>query len=147
MSGNGVTESRASSLGPHDFMLLDQWARQLYDAFAVRPYLVGSVRRGERQWRDVDVRILLPEGAAWLGEIDGLSDTIVSLRLRTVNLAISLWGRQVTGLPIDFQFQPDAEFHAHDDEGRSALGISVHAVVQEAWDRRHAFAETEVGND
>jgi hypothetical protein len=138
--------SRASSLGPHDFMLLDRWARQVYDAFAVRPYLVGSVHRGEREWRDVDVRILLPEEAAWLGEIAGLTDTIASLRLRTVNLAISLWGRQATGLPIDFQFQPDAEFHAHDDEGRSALGISVNAVVQETWDRRYALAETEADN-
>lgn len=124
-------------------MLLDCWGRQLYEAFDAMPYLVGSAERGERDWRDIDVRILLPDEAAWLGEIDGLTDTIVSLRLRTVNLAISLWGRQVTGLPIDFQFQPDAEFHAHDGELRGALGIFQHANVEETLARRKAiYAES-----
>lgn len=47
----------------------------------------------------------------------------VSLRgLRTINVAITLWGRQVTGLPIDFQFQLDHEFHKYDDEPRNPLG-------------------------
>lgn len=130
---------RKSRLGPHDWMLLDQWGRQLYEAFNAMPYLVGSAGRGEDQWRDVDVRILLPEGAAWLGEVEGLTDAIASLRLRVVNLSISLWGRQVTGLPIDFQFQPDAEFHSYDGQYRAALGIVVKAIVDETWDRREAI--------
>lgn len=138
---------RKSRLGPHDWMLLDHWAGHLNDAFNARPYLVGSAGRGDGTWRDVDVRILLPEEAVWLGEFDGLTDTIVSIRLRTVNLALSLWGRQVTGLPIDFQFQPDAEFHAHDGEYRAALGISLRACTQQAWDRRQALYEKEHPDD
>lgn len=140
-------KKRHTHLGPHDFMLLDRWGRQLYDAFNAMPYLVGSCERGEREWRDIDVRICLPAEAAWLGEFDGLTDAIASLRLRTVNLAISLWGRHVTGLPIDFQFQPDTEFHSYDGEMRGALGISVTACVNETWDRRRAIYEEEHPDD
>lgn len=103
------TKTRATALGPHDIYLLDQWGRQLTEAFGETPYLVGSVVRAEREWRDVDIR---------MPECLGLS----GLALRTVNLALSLWGRQVTGLPIDFQMQPDAEFHSYDGEMRNPMG-------------------------
>lgn len=128
-------------------MLLDRWGREVYEAFHSRPYLVGSVGRGERQWRDVDVRVCVPDEGAWLVEFDDITDAIQSLRLRTVNLAVSLWGRQVTGLPIDFQFQPDAEFHAYDGQIRGALGISVNATVSETWNRRQAIYEQEHPDD
>ncbi len=77
------------------------------------PYLVGSVARAADNWRDVDVRMLVPMGLA----------TDDSLMLRTINLALTLWGRQVTGLPIDFQMQPAEEFHSHDNEMRNPMGL------------------------
>lgn len=104
-------QRRSTSLGPHDIFLLDQWGRQLYEAFGDFPYLVGSVERGKPDWRDVDVRM-----------IDALDLGERALARRTLNVAISLWGRQVTGLPIDFQFQPDDEFHSYDGETRNPLG-------------------------
>ena len=107
------TKQRATSLGPQDIFLLDQWGRQLQEAFIETPYLVGSVARGETGWRDVDVRIL--NRLSTFGRMKPLG-------IRTVNLAISLWGRQVTGLPIDFQIQQSEEFHSYDGEIRNPLG-------------------------
>ena len=91
------------SIGPQDAFLLDQWGRQLRDAFGVTPYLVGSVARAEAVWRDVDVRMLCGD---WPAENPA--------RLAALNLSVTLWGRQVTGLPIDFQFQPPREWDSHD---------------------------------
>lgn len=102
---------RGTTLGPHDLFLLDQWGRQLEEAFGDTPYLVGSVERGKLTWRDVDVRMVNP-----------LSVEPDSLALRTINVAISLWGRQVTGLPIDFQFQGLLEFNSHGSQRRNPLG-------------------------
>lgn len=102
---------RSTSLGPHDIFLLDQWGRQLYEAFGSTPYLVGSVEHGKVDYRDVDVRML-----------DPLKLGNRSLARRTLNVAVSLWGRHVTALPIDFQFQAASEFHGYDSEGRNPLG-------------------------
>lgn len=112
---NADKRARAMSIGPHDIFLLDQWGKQLEDAFGgVTPLLVGSVARGEDTYRDVDIRI--PD-VLNLAQADD-----AGLTLRVINLAISLWGRQVTGLPIDFQMQTDEEFHSHDSELRYPMG-------------------------
>lgn len=107
---------RGSALSPQDKYLLDQWGRQLREAFGDTAYLVGSAGYGgERHPRDVDVRMLLPKGAGWVARTQA--------RLWAINVAVSTWGRTVTGLPIDFQFQPADDFHAENGY-RSALGIS-----------------------
>lgn len=105
---------RASALSPQDFFLLDQWGRQLRDVFGDYPYLVGSAERGDVNYRDVDMRMLLPKGAGWIAKTPG--------RLAAINLAITLWGRSVTNLPIDFQFQPADEFHKYDGQTRNPMG-------------------------
>lgn len=92
--------------------MLDQWGRQLYEAFGNRPYLVGSVEHGKIDYRDVDVRML-----------DPLKLGNRPLARRTLNVAVTIWGRQVTGLPIDFQFQTATEFHSYDGEGRNPMGL------------------------
>lgn len=101
---------RATALSPQDIFLLDQWGRQLSEGFGETPYLVGSAERGG-PYRDVDVRML-----------DPFKMTVSPLALRTLNVAVTLWGRQVTGLPIDFQFQLPAEFHGFDSEPRNPMG-------------------------
>lgn len=100
--------------GPHDFFLLDQWARQLREAFRETPYLVGSTVAGKVDYRDVDVRMLMPKRAKWLAGTSG--------RLITVNMALSLWGRKTTGLPIDFQLQVQDEWDTYNGNERIPLG-------------------------
>lgn len=112
---------RASSLGPQDIFLLDQWGRQLRDAFGEMPYLVGSACRGDKDfYRDVDLRMLLPKGASWVAKTDG--------RLAAINLAVTMWGRTVTNLPIDFQFQRADEFHKYDGEIRNPMGTRTRTI-------------------
>lgn len=106
-----MSKRRATALGPQEIFVLDQWGRQLWEAFGETPYLVGSTVRGEALWRDVDVRM-----------IDPLRLGNRPLAMRTLNVSLSLWARSVTGLPVDFQFQPASEFHSYDGQPRNPLG-------------------------
>jgi hypothetical protein len=106
-----TAQRRGTTLSPAELFVLDQWGRQLKEAFGQTPYLVGSAERGGN-WRDVDVRMLLP----WP------EDTMSALAVYTLNVAVSLWGRHVTGLPIDFQMQAAEAFHEYDDQPRNPLG-------------------------
>ena len=108
--------TRASSLGPHDIFLLDQWGRQMKEAFGEYPYLCGSVVRCKPDYRDVDIRMI---------DVYDFTDNPVARH--TLNLAITLWARRVTGLPIDFQMQPLDEWRAHDDEIRMPMGLRSRA--------------------
>lgn len=111
--------TRAMSIGPHDTFLLDQWGRQLAEAFGETPVLVGSAARAE-PFRDVDVRML----GAWAHA------KARPAKVRALNLSVTLWGRHVTGLPIDFQFQTRKAFEAEDGVrhtlgGRSRSGWRI----------------------
>ena len=86
--------------------LLNHWGHILKLAFGATAYHVGSSTKS-KTWRDVDVRMLLDD-KQW-EEIIGCSPSNafqINVRWECLTLAISLWGEKVTGLPIDFQFQP-----------------------------------------
>jgi hypothetical protein len=116
MSEDG--KRRASSLSPPEFFLLAQWGRQLEEAFGAMPYLVGSCAQGGK-YRDVDVRLLLDPDA-----YDALIFPERPLQRVTLNTAISMWGRTVTGLPIDFQFQDREAANAEYEGMRDAIGVA-----------------------
>ena len=83
---------------------LDHWCANLKSAFmGAGVYLVGSVQE-HADWRDVDVRVVLPD------------DVLVSLpiRARDLNYMLSRWGREQTDLPIDCQVQSVAEHEQHE---------------------------------
>lgn len=90
--------TRHTQLGPADVRLLDDWGEAIHSAFpeAIGVYLVGS-SMVRKDWRDIDVRIVLRDA-----DFTALSGVI---RPRRLNLMLTLWGRQVTGLPIDCQVQ------------------------------------------
>ena len=105
---------RATSLGPTEMYLLSQWGRQIAEGLEEMAYLVGSCARGE-PWRDIDVRVMVDEPHPFL--IPG--------RLQVINVAFTVWGQRVTGLPIDFQIQPTAEANAlYGGQRRNALFVS-----------------------
>lgn len=105
---------RKTHLGPTELLRLDLWAAPLtwLFPFGFGPYLVGSVLT-RRTYRDVDVRQPVPDDDPLFSDED---------RTRLLNVAMSVWGQQTTGLLIDFQFQPMTEFHEHDGEYRNPLG-------------------------
>lgn len=114
----GENRRRASSLGPTEMYLLNQWAAALKAAFGEVAVLVGSVARAE-PWRDVDVRMML--------DTDRLNDLTSGeeAQLQALNVAFTLWGQHVTGLPIDFQFQDFDEANAEYDGERIPIGIGL----------------------
>lgn len=108
---------------------LEQFATQVYHAFGWPPMLVGSAVAG-KQWRDVDVRLVLPD-AMYVALFDAKDerdgpfaenyDPIENAAREHWNkgthscgkwvafcLAFSELGKSMTGLPIDFQIQPES---------------------------------------
>lgn len=92
--------SRHSALSPSETFILRQWGETLRRAFGATAYHVGSSfgvgRAAEFPYRDVDVRIMLDDDDPLLADPN---------RWVAINVALSCWGRQVTGLPIDCQLQ------------------------------------------
>ena len=104
---------------------LDTFGRDLTKAFGHTPYVVGSAANG-KQWRDVDVRLMLPDE-----EFDALFPEFqppgrLHLRWSMMCAAISELGRLRTGLPIDFQFQRMTDANERYDGTRHALGLSLY---------------------
>lgn len=89
------------------------------DYFGHVAYHVGSSLE-RKDWRDIDVRLILPddEFAARFGtNLNALGNT----KLAAITLAFSALGRDMTGLPIDFQIQQQTHANATYSGPRSAL--------------------------
>ena len=83
------------------------------DYFGHPPYHVGSSLKS-KDWRDVDVRLILPDDE--FAERFGLElFAEVNPKLAAVTLAFCALGQQMTGLPIDFQIQQQT--HANEKYG------------------------------
>jgi hypothetical protein len=108
-------------------ILLDDYGYHLRQIFGDWPYHVGTSVLSSN-WNDVDVRILLDDDRY---AADGYGDPerpFDNQRWTSTCLALSQFGRVLTGLPIDFQIQPQtyANEHFSQKDGcvRSALGIN-----------------------
>jgi len=105
---------RASHLTVAQAYDLDHACILLRDA-GLPTYQVGS-SLARPDWRDVDLRCILPDG-----EFEQLAGPDRS-RLLLFNRAITALLSSMTGLPIDFQFQSMTEAN-QDDGPRNAMGI------------------------
>lgn len=115
-------------IGAPACFLLEQCCQIVNDAFGnYGCYLVGSAC--ERQdWRDVDVRFIMPDeefyklfprartvGAMW--EFDP--------RWLLLTVSIAQWMSTTTGLPIDFQIQPQTFANEKHQGQRHAIGLRI----------------------
>lgn len=108
--------TRATYLLQSQIRLLNDWGKVLRRTFEEMPYLVGSAL--ERvDFRDVDVRVILDDD-----DYHVLSEQLV---IEDLNLAISLWGQQVTGLPVDFQVQQMTEANVSFPGRRHPIGMEM----------------------
>lgn len=110
--------SKATPLLVSENDLLESWCRDVVHMFNDEtPYQVGSsMRVSAEKYRDIDIRIMLE---------DEVYDSLVKiLNIAELNLATSLWGQRVTGLPIDFQVQRRSYANSkYGNQPRNAKGI------------------------
>lgn len=112
------------SLGPHDGFLLRLFGAQVTQAFGHTPYHVGSSLTEKARYRDVDVRLILPddEYAVYFGDpMKPAEPGMGGPRRAMWELAWTMFGRKATRLPIDFQFQQQTLANEEFDGPRSAL--------------------------
>jgi hypothetical protein len=91
-------------------------------------YLVGSAL--ERQdWRDVDIRYILSdeEFSNLFPSVDGRSWEHDS-RWLLLTISISEWLSKVSGLPVDFQIQPQTHANERHSGPRNAMGLRIKKV-------------------
>jgi hypothetical protein len=105
---------RLTYLGPHAVRRLDLWVTAVRGTFGQPCYLVGSALQ-RADYRDVDVRMALPDDDPFVtGQFH---------RIHLVNVALSVWAQHDTGLPVDFQLQPQSEFDKYEGDPRLSLGV------------------------
>lgn len=110
---------------PHG-ILLNQFGEYVRHAFGEMAYHVGSSLEKKDGWRDVDVRVLLPDEEWDRLKLGNPENPHGNRRWVALTLAWSAFGRQLTGLPIDFQLQQrthanNTRYSRADNHRRSAL--------------------------
>lgn len=88
------------------------------DYFGHVAYHVGSSLTS-KQWRDVDVRLMLPDDE--FDAMFGRPDNDSNKKLAAITLAFAALGKEMTGLPIDFQIQKVSRANKAYPGPRSAL--------------------------
>ena len=117
------TQHKASYVGAPAIFSLKTACQDLDRAFGSPVYLVGSALE-RPDWRDVDVRMIMDDekfatlfpnvhGGAW--EMDE--------RWLWMTVSISERLSRITGLPVDFQFQPRTHANQHHKKHRECLSI------------------------
>lgn len=111
------------SVGMPQDLLLHEFGSQIWFAFGELPYHVGSSLTQKSGWRDVDVRLILPDEEY---ERQGFGDPEQQHhngKWVAMTLAFSALGKAMTGLPIDFQIQQQTHANKKETGVRSALGF------------------------
>lgn len=127
--GSIVLQKKASHIGAPAGFSLELACRQVCEAFGVSGcYVVGSSL--ERvNWRDVDIRLILDDAefAVLFPEAGAHWEHDARWLLLTVSL--SEWLSKITGLPVDFQFQPQTHANDRHKGPRSAIGLRFAKVA------------------
>lgn len=105
-------------------------------------YHVGSSLADKAGWRDVDVRLIVPDewwAAMGLGDPENPHS---NPKWRAITLAWSAYGLVLTGLPIDFQIQQRTHANAKYKGHRSALFQVRENFARVEPERLAPFVET-----
>ena len=97
-----------------EFCRLNNACMVITEHFGHSPYLVGSATE-TRDYKDVDVRLILPD--------DEFDAVFPNGRLwSALCLGLSAYLSQASGLPVDFQVQRQTEANAKFDKPRNPIG-------------------------
>lgn len=127
-------------VGMPAYLHLEAFGEVLRDAFPEgTPYLVGSSLFG-RDWRDVDVRLLMRDEdfERTIGPI--VHPAYRNRRWNALCVAFSALGSSMTGLPIDFQIQPLTDANTRYPRARSALGAVTRIGTPNNEETEHDMA-------
>ncbi len=108
-------------VGGPGFVHLNHFGALINEAYGQVPYLVGSATVG-KTWRDVDVRLILPD-EEFNRRFGTQRPYGLDAEFALLCAGISALGERMTGLPIDFQFQPMTEANEKYKGYRQPLGI------------------------
>lgn len=93
------------SIGFPASVKLDIFAQKVFDAFGDYPYRVGSSLTDKKNWRDVDIRLILSNEEYQKLELGDPARGPENPKWTALCYAFSELGKSMTGLPIDFQIQ------------------------------------------
>ena len=106
-----------SGLSPRQMWRLDEACQPIRQTFHAPPYLVGTALAG-RDYRDVDVRLILEDGP-----YDALADQLGPGGMAFLGIAFGEYLAARTGLPVDFQIQRQSEANELHKGPRNPLGV------------------------
>ena len=116
---------RVSYLSPAQASALGLFGRVVREAWQETPYQVGSSLRSGEIPRDIDVRVMISQ-SEFQQRFPGtnVERRHVCEQWRAQMMVWSEWGRQLTGLNIDFQVEPkeDADMRFPNEERRPIGG-------------------------
>jgi len=117
--------SKATYTGAPACFTLTQACQQLNDAFGhFGCYQVGS-SLDRADWRDIDVRFILSDEEFVKLFPDAGQHWESDPRWLILTVSISKWLSGLTGLPVDFQFQPQTHANERHKGKRNALGLRI----------------------
>ena len=122
----GEVRKKATYIGAPACFALKQCCQIVNDAFgSYGCYQVGSSLE-RPDWRDVDVRFIMEDEKFW-GLFPDASEHSWEFdpRWLLLTVAISGWMKQVTGLPIDFQIQPQTHANERHPGPRNSIGLRI----------------------
>lgn len=113
-------------VGMPAWLWLNEYGRLLRRVFGHYPLLVGSAL-ARKNPRDIDVRLILTD-EEWLGFVGPLNECDrADTRWAVLCMAFSALGKQMTGLPIDFQLKTQAA--AAPEAGYPTVPIGYYDIV------------------
>jgi|ERR1039458_780183 hypothetical protein len=116
---------KANYIGAPAVFALEIACRDICEAFGGWDcYLVGSALQ-RADWRDVDVRFIMDDEEFIKLFPDAGEHWEQDTRWLLLTVAISERLSKVTGLPIDFQFQPQTHANKRHDGPRSSIGLKI----------------------
>ncbi len=133
---------RPVGVGMPAWLLLNEYGRMLHQAFGAPPYLVGSALRTKSP-RDIDVRLVLDD-ARYRALVGNPAECDrAGTRWAMLCAAFSALGRQITGLPIDFQVKTQAA--AAPEAGYPRLPFGTTAAWSDMYEPWQAATGREEG--
>lgn len=118
-------QKKTNYVGAPAIFALEQACKPINRAFGhFGCYLVGSALE-RANWRDVDVRFIMEDAEFAKLFPDAGDHWEFDDRWLLLTVSISERLSKVTGLPIDFQFQPQTHANARHNKPRHSLGWNM----------------------